>query len=266
MAFKILLKKFKGLKVKRVGAKEIKNKVETQRIWTGVSHGCHAVERGGIGDDGCVHAQREQVEDLELWLFGVCDDQMSSGIAKHLQSHLFDNNLSEYEIRRKAKEIVKKAYLLTKAKIQDEQRADYIKGSANAIVMNGDRFVAASVGGYRAVLCRDGEAKQLGMKHQRRTMRKWSVSDIWKMKCASSDGEDSPERRLRLSVSAQKVHDDTEFIILASDGVWEVMRNQEAADLIAHIDDAQKAAEHLAEEALNRMSKSTISCIVIRFQ
>jgi len=43
------------------------------------------------------------------------------------------------------------------------------------------------------------------------------------------------------------------------------MNNQEAVNLIGHLEDPQEAAECLAKEALTRMSKSNISCIVIRF-
>jgi len=43
------------------------------------------------------------------------------------------------------------------------------------------------------------------------------------------------------------------------------MKNQEAVSLISHIEDPQEAAECLANEALNRMSKSNISCLIIRF-
>lgn len=50
------------------------------------------------------------------------------------------------------------------------------------------------------------------------------------------------------------------FILLT-----QVMRNQEAVDLIRHIDDPQEAAECLTREALTRMSRSSISCLVIRF-
>lgn len=63
---------------------------------------------------------------------------------------------------------MKKAYYSAKA--------DDIRGSASMLVMDGEIFVAASVGGYRAVLCTDGVATQLGAKHQRKQNRKWAVS------------------------------------------------------------------------------------------
>lgn len=71
------------------------NKEAAQRIWTGVSHGFHRVEGLNKVDHGTVHAQREQIEGQEYWLFGTFDEQMCSGITKYLQSHLFDKNLTE---------------------------------------------------------------------------------------------------------------------------------------------------------------------------
>ncbi|KAJ1431305.1 PPM-type phosphatase domain [Sesbania bispinosa] len=58
----------------------------------------------------------------------------------------------------------------------------------------------------------------------------------------------------------------TEFLILANDGIWKVMSNQEAVDSIRQIKDAQAAAKHLIEEAISKKSKDDISCIVVKFQ
>lgn len=43
------------------------------------------------------------------------------------------------------------------------------------------------------------------------------------------------------------------------------MKHQEVVSLIRHIEDPQEAAECLAKEALARMSRRNISCLVIRF-
>lgn len=93
-----------------------------------------------------------------------------------------------------------------------------------------------------------------------------------------------------------EIDSDTEFLILASDGLWkvypwiqlsvhyflqifilhwnsthwfipfQVMANQEAVDIAKKIKDPQKAAKQLTAEALNRESKDDISCIVVRFK
>lgn len=99
-------------------------------------------------------------------------------------------------------------------------------------------------------------------------------------------------------VAMEKIDDDTEFAILASDGLWkvsdldkselttllaydcafshsycffppkqwQVMTNQEAVDSARHvIKDARSAAKHLTEEALARGSTDDISVIVVKF-
>ncbi|CAK7327769.1 unnamed protein product [Dovyalis caffra] len=67
-------------------------------------------------------------------------------------------------------------------------------------------------------------------------------------------------------VEMEMIGDDTDCIILASDGLWKVMSNQEAVDAIKDIKDARSAAKRLTEEALNRRSSDDISCIVVKFQ
>jgi len=63
-----------------------------------------------------------------------------------------------------------------------------------------------------------------------------------------------------------QINSSIEFVILASDGLWKVMKNQEAVDLVKSTKDPQTAAKRLTSEALGRMSKDDISCIVIRFR
>ncbi|XP_021752125.1 putative protein phosphatase 2C-like protein 44 [Chenopodium quinoa] len=85
---------------------------------------------------------------------------------------------------------------------------------------------------------------------------------------ACHSGSESSRKQtnsLELIAASERIDSETEFIILASNGIFEVMRNQEAVDLIRHIDDPQEAAECLAREASMRMSRSNISCLVIRF-
>lgn len=56
-----------------------------------------------------------------------------------------------------------------------------------------------------------------------------------------------------------------EFLILACDGVWDVLSDQEAVELVRHIDDPQVAAKTLVYKSLENMSTDNLSVIVIRF-
>ncbi|KAK3027017.1 hypothetical protein RJ639_041172, partial [Escallonia herrerae] len=66
-------------------------------------------------------------------------------------------------------------------------------------------------------------------------------------------------------VSTETIDEDTEFITVASDGLWKVMSNQEATDCIRELNDPQEASKELIKEALSRRSQDDISRIVVMF-
>eukprot|EP00771_Trimastix_marina_P000905 gnl/Trimastix_PCT/194.p1 GENE.gnl/Trimastix_PCT/194~~gnl/Trimastix_PCT/194.p1 ORF type:complete len:285 (+),score=35.69 gnl/Trimastix_PCT/194:52-855(+) len=66
-------------------------------------------------------------------------------------------------------------------------------------------------------------------------------------------------------VSETELTEDDTHLIVACDGVWDVMSDQTAAEIIQpHLDDCQKAAEVLKDQALARRSMDNISCMVIK--
>lgn len=70
---------------------------------------------------------------------------------------------------------MKKAYLGAKAKVTEIENADeaWKVGSASAMVMNGEKLVLANMGDYRAVVCKDGVAHQIGRKHRHTGKQSW---------------------------------------------------------------------------------------------
>nr|TKW34990.1 hypothetical protein SEVIR_2G341950v2 [Setaria viridis] len=67
-------------------------------------------------------------------------------------------------------------------------------------------------------------------------------------------------------VCIEDVGEGAELVVLASDGLWKVMSNQEAVDEAGReaAGDARDAAVRLVDEAVRRGSKDDISCIVVR--
>jgi len=64
-----------------------------------LSHGHFVHENKDSSDSDLVVIQREQIQELELWLFGVFDAQVGDRVTKYLQSHLFDRKLDEVLIQ-----------------------------------------------------------------------------------------------------------------------------------------------------------------------
>ncbi|CAJ2631067.1 unnamed protein product [Trifolium pratense] len=56
-----------------------------------------------------------------------------------------------------------------------------------------------------------------------------------------------------------------DFIIVASDGLWNVISNKEAVSLVQNITDAEVASKELIKEAYTRGSSDNITCVVVRF-
>ena len=60
-----------------------------------------------------------------------------------------------------------------------------------------------------------------------------------------------------------------EFLVLASDGLWDVLSNQDAVtlvrDMVQKDNDVEGAAGKLTQEAINRGSNDNVSCVIIRF-
>ncbi|KAH7675554.1 protein phosphatase 1L protein [Dioscorea alata] len=179
---------------------------------------------------------------------------------------------------------IRKAYELTDSKILEKSMELGRGGSTavTAILKNGDKLVVANVGDSRAVISKNGVAKQLSVDHEPDKERQkiedkgGFVSNLpgdvprvdGQLAVARAFGDKSLKKHLSSEpyVVEEDINPDTEVLILASDGLWKVMDNQEAVNSIKDIKDAQAAAKHLTEEALARKSKDDISCIVVKFQ
>ncbi|KAJ7948678.1 Protein phosphatase 2C family protein [Quillaja saponaria] len=246
-----------------------------------ITHGFHLVKgKSHLAMEDYVVAQFKQVDDNELGLFAIFDGHLSQDIPNYLQSHLFDNILKEHDFWTEPENAVRRAYHRTDDKILE----DLGKGGSTAvtaILINCQKLVVANIGDSRAVICKNGVAKQLSVDHEP-SMERERIENSGgfvskfpgdvprvdgQLAVARAFGDKSLKKHLSSEpdVTVEMIDDDAEFVILASDGLWKVMSNQEAVDSIRQIKDARSAARHLTEEALNRKSSDDISCIVVRF-
>jgi len=136
----------------------------------------------------------------------------------------------------------------------------------------------ANVGDARAVLCSAGEAIRLTHDHK--------GSDKGEVKRIKEAGGFVLNNRVNgvlavtrsLGDSAMKefvvgtpytttveLTDADEFLILACDGLWDVLKDQEAVDLVRKETNAQKASEMLVKHALDNYSQDNVTVLVVRF-
>ncbi|CAI0545598.1 unnamed protein product [Linum tenue] len=265
---------------------------EAARSGGKVCHGCHLV-RGKMDHEmeDYVVAENRKVDGYELGLYAIFDGHSGRNVAKYLQAHLFDNILNEPDFWRNPKSAIRRAYKTT-----DQEILEHVVGrsggstAVTAILIDGKTLVVANVGDSRAVLCRNGMATQVSVDHEPEKERGLVESkggfvvEMPGMHISINnlagnvprvDGQLAMSRafgdaRLKDHISSEpdlKIvtidRDDTDSIILASDGLWKVMSNQDACDCIRGVEDPKEAAKTLIAEALARGSKDDISCIVV---
>ncbi|XP_020536057.1 probable protein phosphatase 2C 28 isoform X2 [Jatropha curcas] len=247
------------------------------------SHGYHMVRgKMGHGMEDYLVAESREINGYRLGLYAIFDGHSGLDVAKYLQSHLFDNLLNESDFWKNPERAIRKAYKAT-----DNEILDGIVGSrggstaVTAILIDEENLIVANVGDSRAVLCRNGVAKQLSVDHEPQKEKDLvesrggfvskepgsvpRVDGQLAMTRAFGDGRLKEHITSETDVITEIIDEDAEFLILASDGLWKVMSNQEACECIAGLEDAQEASEKLIDEALVRGSMDDISCIAVVF-
>ncbi|XP_048331374.2 probable protein phosphatase 2C 10 isoform X1 [Ziziphus jujuba] len=225
-----------------------------------------------------------KIQGHELGLFAIYDGHLGDSVPGYLQKHLFANILKEDGFWVDPNRSISKAYERTDQAILSNSSALGRGGSTavTAILINGQKLWVANVGDSRAVLSRGGQAIQMSIDHEPNTERGsienkgGFVSNMpgdvprvnGQLAVSRAFGDKSLKLHLRSDPDIQDtiVDANTDILILASDGLWKVMANQEAIDIARKIKDPMKAAKHLTNEAVKRDSKDDISCVVVRFR
>ncbi|CAI9294383.1 unnamed protein product [Lactuca saligna] len=219
----------------------------------------------------------------EIGLFAIYDGHLGDSVPVYLQKHLFSNILKEGEFWTDPSRAILKAYERTDELILSHS-PDLGRGGSTAVtalLIDGRKLWVANVGDSRAVLSKKGQAIQMSVDHEPNTERGsienrgGFVSNMpgdvarvnGQLAVSRAFGDKNLKNHLRSDpdVTNADIDATTEILILASDGLWKVMTNQEAIDIAMKIKDPQKASKALVAEALNRESKDDISCIVVRF-
>lgn len=229
-------------------------------------------------------AEFTQIKGHELGLYAIFDGHLGDSVPSYLQKNLFTNILSEEEFWVHPSRAIMKAYDKTDKAILIHT-PDLARGGSTAvtaILIDSLKLLVANVGDSRAVLSKNGRAIQLSVDHEPSKERGsienrgGFVSNIpgdvprvnGQLAVSRAFGDRSLKTHLRSDPDVKEwdVDSETQFLILASDGLWKVMDNQEAVNFVSKIRDPQIAAKQLTAEALKRESKDDISCIVVQFK
>lgn len=66
-------------------------------------------------------------------------------------------------------------------------------------------------------------------------------------------------------IQVETVDKGLDFLVLASDGLWDIVPNEEAVKIVTSVEEPEAAARLLTETAFSRGSDDNITCIVVKF-
>ncbi|CAI0464649.1 unnamed protein product [Linum tenue] len=119
---------------------------------------------------------------------------------------------------------------------RDESSKGLLSGACCVTALiQGQEMVVSNLGDCRAVLCKGGVAEALTIDHraEREDERgAWRVHGI--LSVSRSIGDSHLKEWVLAEPDTNILHltPDMEFLVLASDGLWEVVENQEAVDIV----------------------------------
>ncbi|CAN7101463.1 unnamed protein product [Brassica rapa subsp. narinosa] len=216
-------------------------------------------------------------------LFGVFDGHGGAAAAEYLKRHLFSNLITHPNFISDTKSAIADAYNHTDSELLKSENNHTIDAgsTASTAILVRDRLLVANVGDSRAVICRAGTAFAVSRDHkpdqsdERERIENaggfvmWAGT--WRVGGVLAVSRSFGDRLLKEYVIAdpeiqeEKIDDSLEFLILASDGLWDVFSNEEAVEVVKEVEDPEESTKKLVGEAIKRGSADNITCVIVRF-
>jgi serine/threonine protein phosphatase PrpC len=261
----------------------------------GVSIGVTGMQgwRPEMEDDHLIQAKMPSAEDHML--LGVFDGHGGAKTAQYVAPHLVEKIESmpswQTYLENQTEENV--GIALTEAFLAMDQelreRSEEASGCTAIVVMLTPSFiVTANLGDSRAVLGSNGSTVALSFDHkpyneeEKRRIEKAGGTVSWNrvdgdLAVSRAFGDfryksvDLPQEEQKVTpepeIQIQPMSDQHEFVVLACDGVWDVMSNEEVTEEVRRLlaegeERPQLIAEELVDISLEKQSKDNISCLV----
>ncbi|KAL6615591.1 hypothetical protein ACP70R_037861 [Stipagrostis hirtigluma subsp. patula] len=227
-----------------------------------------------------------KINDKQINFFGVFDGHGGTRAAEYLKEHLFENLLKHPAFITDTKSAISETYKKTDSDFLDaESNSQREDGStASTAVFVGNHLYVANVGDSRAVISKAGKAIALSDDHKpNRSDEQKRIEDAggsvtwsgtWRVGGILAMSRAFGNRLLKFKqfivadpeIQDQEIDGESEFLILASDGLWDVVPNEHAVAFVKEEDGPEAAARKLTEIAFRRGSTDNITCIVVEFR
>ncbi|XP_022890328.1 probable protein phosphatase 2C 76 isoform X1 [Olea europaea var. sylvestris] len=224
-----------------------------------------------------------KVDGLTVCLFGIFDGHGGSRAAEYLKEHLFESLMKHQEFIVNTKLAISETYQQTDRDFLESEKDTFRDdgSTASTAVLVGNHLYVANVGDSRTIISKAGKAIPLSEDHKpnRSDERKrienaggvvmwagtWRVGGVLAMSRAFGNRMLKQFVVAEPEIQEQEIDQELELLVLASDGLWDVVPNEDAISLAQIEDEPEAAARKLTETAFTRGSADNITCIVVKF-
>ncbi|KAJ4917307.1 putative protein phosphatase 2C 11 [Raphanus sativus] len=215
--------------------------------------------------------------------FAVFDGHGGARTAEYLKNNLFNNLVTHHDFISDTKKAIVQVFKQTDEEYLVEERGQpkNAGSTASTAFLVGDKLIVANVGDSRVVASINASAVPLSNDHKpdRSDERQriedaggfiiwagtWRVGGILAVSRAFGDKQLKPYVIAEPEIQEEDIST-LDFIVIASDGLWNVLSNEDAVAIARDISDAETASRKLVQEAYARGSCDNITCIVVRFE
>tara|TARA_Y100000768_G_scaffold198226_1_gene149000 strand:- start:14427 stop:15215 length:789 start_codon:yes stop_codon:yes gene_type:complete len=212
--------------------------------------------------------------------------EVSTFLEKYLYKYFLSSKIN-YNDLHKLKYYIKKIYEKIDSKLYSKLKKTVYQTGSTALVSilhnnnnNCLQLYLINLGDCRAIICnKNNKAKQLTEDHKPNTStEKKRISDLggkiyydgydWRVlnlsvSRAFGDFDSKPYITHIPEIYRVTLNKHDKFMVMACDGLWDVMTNQDVVDFILkHIDNKKNIAKLLTQEAYNKGSQDNISVII----
>lgn len=223
--------------------------------------------------------------DKDFSFFGLYDGHGGKQVADFASIYLHKNIYNNLNFKNDIKKAIHEGFVQTHHDLNNVNFDSQRQGcTAVTVIIKDGMLYVGNLGDSRAVLCKDGKAIALTVDHkpdlkrEKERIEKLGGYVIWRgvprvngrlaISRALGDKALNPYVSYEPEIFDFKLSTSDEFLILACDGVWDVLDNQEAVDAVRKSlresnNDFDKSSEVLRDLAFAKGSTDNISAIVI---
>ncbi|CAO2143431.1 unnamed protein product [Urochloa humidicola] len=263
---------------------------------------CQPISGGGLSSNGCLcygyastPAKRALMEDFYdiqidsvegeiVQMFGLYDGHGGAIAAEYVKDHLFSNLIKHPKLITDTKAAISETYNHTDSEFLKADSLQARKAGSTAVtaIIVGDRLFVANVGDSRAIICKGGQAIAVSRDHkpgqtdERQRIEEaggfvmwgegtWCVGGVVPVSRAFGNKLLKNYVLVDPEIQEEVIDSSHEFLILASHGLWDVVSNEQAVEMVKPIQDPEEAAKELLREAYKRETSENTTVVVVRF-